>query len=92
MPLLHGPASKTSAGPRHDSRGEHLGGAGRGAEVRRLAGGNETVPTLAIGDQILVNPSSRRALEAITTHALDLIGPVSAGRWSRLRHRDSNKI
>jgi hypothetical protein len=64
---------------------EELAGA---AVVREIAGGNETVPTLVVGDQSLVNPSTRSAVEAIRTYAPELIGPVpdrGARRWRRTR-------
>lgn len=35
------------------------------ATVRRLAGGNETVPTVVIGDTALVNPSVRTVRAAL---------------------------
>jgi glutaredoxin len=38
------------------------------AAVRSITGGDETVPTLVIGDQAMVNPSPRRAISAITEH------------------------
>jgi glutaredoxin len=34
------------------------------AFVRQHARGNETVPTVAVGDEVLVNPSIRRVLDA----------------------------
>jgi mycoredoxin len=34
------------------------------AFVRSVAGGNETVPTVLIGDAALVNPSARQVVEA----------------------------
>jgi mycoredoxin len=37
------------------------------AFVRSVAGGNETVPTVLIGDTALVNPSARQVVEAATT-------------------------
>ena len=33
--------------------------------VRRATGGDETVPTVFVGDQALVNPSARQVVEAI---------------------------
>jgi mycoredoxin len=58
------------------------------AIVREYAGGNETVPTLVLGDRSLVNPSTRRAVEAIRAYAPELIGPAPerrARRWRRSR-------
>ena len=60
------------------------------AVVRAHAGGNETVPTLVVGDRSLVNPSTRVAVEAITSHAPELIGPAPgrrAGFWHSRRGR-----
>ncbi len=61
---------------------EELAGA---AVVREHADGNETVPTLAVGDRWLVNPPVRSAVEAITAHAPELIGtaPVRRARFWR---------
>ena len=50
------------------------------AVVREHAGGNETVPTLAVGDQWLVNPSTHNAVEAIKAYAPELIGPAPVRR------------
>lgn len=36
------------------------------AFVRSVAGGNETVPTVVIGDRSLVNPSPREVIDAVT--------------------------
>ena len=36
------------------------------AQLRSFTGGDETVPTLLVGEQALVNPSPRRAVAAIT--------------------------
>ena len=35
------------------------------AEVRDITGGDETVPTLVVAGEAMVNPSPRRALQAI---------------------------
>ena len=37
------------------------------ATVRALAGGNETVPTVTVGDLALVNPSARRVIRELGT-------------------------
>jgi len=45
-----------------------------GAErVRSIAQGNETVPTVVVGDVELVNPSVRRVLEVVGTRAPELL-------------------
>lgn len=48
------------------------------AFVRRVAGGNETVPTVVVDDEVFVNPSARTVLEA-AGH------PVPPGLLDRLR-------
>ena len=57
------------------------------AVVRGVAGGNETVPTLIVGDQSLVNPPTRRAVEAIRTYAPELIGSEPERRARLWRRR-----
>ena len=39
------------------------------ARLRAITGGDETVPTLVLGEESLVNPSPRRALAAIVARA-----------------------
>lgn len=41
------------------------------ALVRSMAWGNETVPTVVVGDRALVNPSAREVLAAVSTPASD---------------------
>jgi mycoredoxin len=43
------------------------------AMVRRYANGNETVPTVVIGDAGLVNPSAGEVLALIADHAPHLV-------------------
>jgi mycoredoxin len=43
------------------------------ATVRRHANGNETVPTVVIGDQSLVNPSAKQLLAFLSSQAPDLL-------------------
>ncbi|MGI9614136.1 MAG: glutaredoxin domain-containing protein [Acidimicrobiales bacterium] len=43
------------------------------AAVRSIANGNETVPTLVIGESELVNPSAAQVLEAMMTHTPHLV-------------------
>lgn len=40
------------------------------AFVRSIAGGNETVPTIAIGDNFWVNPSASVVVNAVTSGQL----------------------
>lgn len=48
----------------------------RAAEaVRAITGGNETVPTVVVGDASLVNPSARQVLAAVAEHAPHLLRP-----------------
>ncbi|MDI2031317.1 glutaredoxin domain-containing protein [Saccharopolyspora sp. TS4A08] len=41
--------------------------------VRSIADGNETVPTVVIGDWQAVNPSTRQVLAAVAEHAPHLL-------------------
>lgn len=43
------------------------------AEVRQIANGNETVPTVVVGDAQLVNPSANEVIQAIANQAPDLL-------------------
>jgi mycoredoxin len=43
------------------------------ATVRRYANGNETVPTVVVGDQSLVNPSAKQLLAFLTSQAPHLL-------------------
>jgi mycoredoxin len=43
------------------------------AFVRSVANGNETVPTVRIGDVALVNPSSSDVMRAVAEHVPDLL-------------------
>jgi len=52
------------------------------ALVRSLAGGNETVPTVLIGDVSMVNPSARQVIAEIRAQ-----NPESAPRASGTRGR-----
>ena len=62
------------------------------AFVRSVAGGNETVPTIAVGDSALVNPSPQAVIDLLSDIAPQLL-PVdshpSAGfhPLGHLRHR-----
>jgi glutaredoxin len=51
------------------------------AFVRSAAGGNETVPTVTVGDRTLVNPQPRRLVASIAAQYPDLVGTATgAGR------------
>lgn len=45
------------------------------ATVRSIAGGNETVPTVVVGEAAMVNPSLRQVLAAVADQAPHLLGP-----------------
>ena len=46
----------------------------RAAEsVRTITGGNETVPTVVVGDFAMVNPSASQVLQAVNDHAPHLL-------------------
>lgn len=51
--------------------------------VRSVAGGNETVPTVRVGDRVLVAPRPRAVIDEL--RALDAALAVSARRWPPLR-------
>lgn len=59
------------------------------ARVRAVAGGNETVPTVVVGDTAMVNPRAGAVLDAVRKHApavladLDVEGMTAraAGPW-----------
>ncbi len=46
---------------------------GAAATVRSIADGNETVPTVVIGDAQMVNPSAAQVLQALHSQAPELI-------------------
>lgn len=52
--------------------------------LRRLAGGNETVPTVVIGDTALVNPSAAEVVSAARGRGVLPAGAPPAGRPRRL--------
>lgn len=58
------------------------------ARVRAVARGNETVPTVFVGEQALVNPSAKQVLAAVREHAPHLV-PAERPRagWRRLLRR-----
>jgi glutaredoxin-like protein len=65
------------------------------AEVRSLTGGNETVPTVKVGEALMINPSVRRVINEISMQAPQLLtnaqSRASAGRHlglSRIIHLD----
>ncbi len=43
------------------------------ARVRAVADGNETVPTVFIGEHTMVNPTANRVMTAVRDHAPDLL-------------------
>lgn len=53
------------------------------AFVRSVAGGNETVPTVRVGDRTFVNPPPRSLIEAVREFDPSLVGSVEAGRHGR---------
>jgi mycoredoxin len=67
------------------------------AVVRAVTGGDETVPTVVVGQHAMVNPSPWALEAAIATHAPALLpdgrdsdgtdGPGSPGRWWEWRAR-----
>lgn len=56
------------------------------ARVRAVADGNETVPTVFVGERAMVNPSAKQVLAAVREHAPGLLPPEQPRTgWSRLR-------
>jgi glutaredoxin-like protein len=59
------------------------------ARVRSVAGGNETVPTVVVGDHAMVNPKATEVVEAAQAHdpnlmdelAPEKIAALSTGPW-----------
>ena len=58
------------------------------AIVRSIAGGNETVPTVAVGDVTMVNPSFRRVMAEIQARSPELIGSLDVSANERREGRD----
>ncbi|WP_243790583.1 glutaredoxin domain-containing protein [Saccharopolyspora gloriosae] len=52
---------------------------GAAAAVRALADGNETVPTVVLGDWSAVNPSASQVLDAVREHAPELLPETKPG-------------
>lgn len=55
--------------------------------VRSIADGNETVPTVSVGDQHLVNPSPHEVM-ALVRERLPHLVPPPARRWWHRRSSD----
>lgn len=53
-------------------------------EVRAATGGDETVPTVKVGPQVLVNPSASQVVSAI--RRLDPDADLAAAKSNRFRH------
>lgn len=57
------------------------------AFVRSVADGNETVPTVRVGDVALVNPTTRQLLQAVVEHAPEALpddyDPPQQGRFAK---------
>lgn len=52
------------------------------ARVRRITGGDETVPTVVVGARAMVNPSIGEVTAAVRAEAPDLLAAASGRRWS----------
>ncbi|PRX44623.1 glutaredoxin-like protein [Prauserella shujinwangii] len=50
------------------------------ARVRAVADGNETVPTVFVGERALVNPSMREVEDAVRAQAPDLLRTAAPAR------------
>ncbi|GAA5101692.1 mycoredoxin [Haloechinothrix salitolerans] len=54
------------------------------ARVRAVADGNETVPTVFIGEHAMVNPTANRVMAAVRDHAPHLLPTRErSARWRR---------
>jgi len=53
------------------------------ARVRAVAGGNETVPTVFVGEHALVNPSIKQLTDLVRQAAPQLLDQAEAGRTRR---------
>lgn len=53
------------------------------ARVRAAAGGNETVPTVFVGEHALVNPSIRQVTDLVRRAAPQLLEQAEQGRTRR---------
>jgi glutaredoxin len=54
------------------------------ATVRSVAGGNETVPTVVIGDRAMVNPTATQVLDAVRAEAPELLDQIDEDAATRL--------
>jgi len=60
--------------------------------VRTAARGNETVPTIGIGTQVLVNPRAKDVVGVLERQAPHLLDePPPPGLWQRLRRRSGRR-
>jgi mycoredoxin len=57
------------------------------ARVRQATGGNETVPTVFVGERALVNPGFRQVREAVQTYAPHLLQEAAQSADGRPRRR-----
>ena len=57
------------------------------ARVRSAAGGNETVPTVFIGDRAMVNPTVDQVESVLRELAPNLLDQTRKSRWAWLRGR-----
>ena len=55
------------------------------ATVRSIANGNETVPTVVVGDRGMVNPRAAEVLDAVRDHAPDLLDDLDADKLAAAR-------
>jgi glutaredoxin len=58
--------------------------AGAAATVRAVAGGNETVPTVVVGDAAMVNPRAAAVLDATRRHAPELLADLDTAGTAAL--------
>ncbi|HZD66206.1 MAG TPA: glutaredoxin domain-containing protein [Acidimicrobiales bacterium] len=55
------------------------------AFVASVTGGDETVPTVTVGERALVNPTTGQVVAAVREEAPGALARSSAGRWRPIR-------
>lgn len=54
------------------------------ATVRSIAAGNETVPTVVVGEKAMVNPTATQVLDAVRTQIPELLDEIDETAATRL--------
>ncbi|ETW22141.1 glutaredoxin family protein [Mycobacterium gastri] len=61
------------------------------AVVRSIADGNETVPTVVVGDIAMVNPTPGQVIDAVRSRAPELLDRVAASARRRTIFRGQSR-